>query len=724
MRISRATPFDIAPDVTDSLIVSLEPRTELVAAGDLQILSNDPTAPDLRISVTSDIRALDVETNALTGEVEIPLGQALTIQVIPAPGVHVERGALFHRPASPESAFVRVELAQVGSSFIGVIPNEAVTELGLEYYIEVENSGVFLKDPPGAPDSALFTQAVVSPSGVTATPQAGPGGRFPSGDDITVAIELVDGAVFVDGVLHYRRGGESAYRSVALSTGAPSSTGIVPGEFVGLRGVEYWVEVETATASLTDPPSDPSARPRSVQVTVANLAEPTLHAGSVYRTLSVPLEFDSGEPIEALLTDQGEFGPYDPKRWQAWTYVSETQSYVGVADASAREQMRPIPGRAFWLISRDLHRVNTAPLSGKSTSTEGSHPITLVRDGWTMLGHPFGFPVTWDSVIVGVGSVLDDSLLTGPIRWNPESGEYDAELAQRLEPFEGYWVHNAGTETILRIPPIEAEVAVAQGAGGAAGANERSSPSDWRVGLSAVTSEGAQTQVLVGVHSSAHDAYDRSDRLAPPSSPGPWIRFGVDQERWGNRTGLYWQDLRAPNANGHRFDLAVRSSEVGESRIALSSPSDLPSELHLRLIDLEQKTSVDPLTGEYRLVSFGPNPYRLILLVGTSEFSSREAEAIVPLPSALVLYQNAPNPFRSATRVRFGLPDPGPVLIEIFDIRGARVASLVNARLPVGYHTVVWDGRDDRGRRAAAGVYFYRMKTADRVLTRKMARLR
>jgi flagellar hook assembly protein FlgD len=64
------------------------------------------------------------------------------------------------------------------------------------------------------------------------------------------------------------------------------------------------------------------------------------------------------------------------------------------------------------------------------------------------------------------------------------------------------------------------------------------------------------------------------------------------------------------------------------------------------------------------------------------------------------------------------------VLIEIFDIRGARVASLVTARLPVGYHTVVWDGRDDRGRRAAAGVYFYRMKTADRVLTRKMARLR
>ena len=71
--------------------------------------------------------------------------------------------------------------------------------------------------------------------------------------------------------------------------------------------------------------------------------------------------------------------------------------------------------------------------------------------GWTMLGHPFAFAVPWDAVQIGDEPSTDGTLLQGPIRWNPDTGDYDDGDATLLEPFDGYWIHNAGAETTLRI---------------------------------------------------------------------------------------------------------------------------------------------------------------------------------------------------------------------------------------------------------------------------------
>ena len=58
--------------------------------------------------------------------------------------------------------------------------------------------------------------------------------------------------------------------------------------------------------------------------------------------------------------------------------------------------------------------------------------------------------------------------------------------------------------------------------------------------------------------------------------------------------------------------------------------------------------------------------------------------------------------------------------LEVFDIRGRRVATLLDQSLDRGEHEVTWNGADFTGRRAAAGVYFYRLTGQDGVLTRKM----
>ena len=91
-----------------------------------------------------------------------------------------------------------------------------------------------------------------------------------------------------------------------------------------------------------------------------------------------------------------------------------------------------------------------------------------------------------------------------------------------------------------------------------------------------------------------------------------------------------------------------------------------------------------------------------------------------------VLHQNRPNPFGPSTAVRFDLAGAGPqpVRLEIFDVSGRLVRTLVDRSLPPGEFEVRWDGRTDRGEKVAAGVYFYRLTTPERNVTRKMALLK
>ena len=94
------------------------------------------------------------------------------------------------------------------------------------------------------------------------------------------------------------------------------------------------------------------------------------------------------------------------------------------------------------------------------------------------------------------------------------------------------------------------------------------------------------------------------------------------------------------------------------------------------------------------------------------------------VPVALFLEQNFPNPFNPSTTISFGVDKEGPVLLQVFDIRGALVMTLVNSSYQAGSYTSVWHGTNNNGRRAASGIYFYSLRTGGREITKKMILLR
>ena len=95
----------------------------------------------------------------------------------------------------------------------------------------------------------------------------------------------------------------------------------------------------------------------------------------------------------------------------------------------------------------------------------------------------------------------------------------------------------------------------------------------------------------------------------------------------------------------------------------------------------------------------------------------------VPLPGhldAVVLHQNVPNPFNPSTVISYELDAPGQVRLQVFDLGGRLVKTLVNGTGSAGRHEQVWSGRDQRGRLVASGVYFYRLQAAGETETRRM----
>jgi hypothetical protein len=90
-------------------------------------------------------------------------------------------------------------------------------------------------------------------------------------------------------------------------------------------------------------------------------------------------------------------------------------------------------------------------------------------------------------------------------------------------------------------------------------------------------------------------------------------------------------------------------------------------------------------------------------------------------PLVFRLHGNSPNPFTTATAIAFSLPREADVRLHIYDLAGRRVRDILERKLAPGRHQVIWDGRDESGRRAAHGIYLLRLEAGELRAHRKLA---
>ncbi len=569
----------------------------------------------------------------------------------------------------------------------------------------------------GGPWGVATSAAYVATGGIIASLPYGPvftvqptSVNPPAGAPLTVSASVVSGAG-VTMAAFYRQGGQSAYESVALSSGdGVTFTGAIPATAIGIRGLEYYVAATHAGGTSTEPPYG-AAAPYVVQVALAGEAAPRLPDAS-YRLFGFPFVV---APATVADVFQDDLGAPDTTLWRLgrWdqTLAGGAGGYRQFADVGAIER-----GNGYWVIARGGKVVDASGLSAIPDLTVGEtrYGTLTLQPGWNQIATPFAFRIDWAARLEDVPADIEDAL------WDYTGAGYQGTTL--LEPFRGYWVRNAGTASrTLRLPYREYAPPLRP-----VGPRVARSPAGWRLELALASGDLADRAQTIGVDAAARDGHDPLDYSRPPAPDGPFLSIVSLLDDGSGAPLALAGDIRAPGARGQRFALLVRGSTAGPGTLAALGAAGLPDGYAIALVDVASGRAYAlpahrPLTLPRTVTADGA---RYDLLVGESDWLLEQGGRPEAMPERVAMLQNYPNPFNPRTTISFDLPGPGRARLTIFDTAGRSLGVLLDREMSAGRHTLVWTGRDARGRAAASGPYFYRLEAGGATETRRMMLVR
>ena len=176
-----------------------------------------------------------------------------------------------------------------------------------------------------------------------------------------------------------------------------------------------------------------------------------------------------------------------------------------------------------------------------------------------------------------------------------------------------------------------------------------------------------------------------------------------------NQTG-FGDDLKSKYLPGDEAKMLKDGKQtifitLGEPDVAMMKDNSNPNKNNIWFVVLSKETNQDETEG----------------------LSSEDTEVL--LPTDFDLKQNFPNPFNPSTTINFQIPgnigsEKIHTVINVFDVLGRLVRTVVDENLPAGFHTRHWDGLNDYGEKITSGVYFYSIKAGDFRKTKGMLLLK
>ena len=101
-------------------------------------------------------------------------------------------------------------------------------------------------------------------------------------------------------------------------------------------------------------------------------------------------------------------------------------------------------------------------------------------------------------------------------------------------------------------------------------------------------------------------------------------------------------------------------------------------------------------------------------------FPSAEFTVGSSVPEKYSLLQNDPNLFNAHTVIKYQLPKASRVVLKIYNTLGQEVRTLADEEKKAGYHSIIWDGKNNEGSGVSSGIYIYRIQAGDFVRVKKM----
>lgn len=167
--------------------------------------------------------------------------------------------------------------------------------------------------------------------------------------------------------------------------------------------------------------------------------------------------------------------------------------------------------------------------------------------------------------------------------------------------------------------------------------------------------------------------------------------------------------------NGEDCKVVFGDLPSGNEGLFLSSADLIPGKLLFEYCHMDEKAYPIHLRLDEKYVDEPSIKVRYAFMDQEKNLVSQGDSTINfrQIPEHFKLYQNFPNPFNSSTRIRYDLPDDSDIRIDIFDISGRLIKTLIDDDYQAGTYFVDWIGNDRMNEKVSSGVYFYQIRTGN-----------
>ena len=375
--------------------------------------------------------------------------------------------------------------------------------------------------------------------------------------------------------------------------------------------------------------------------------------------------------------------------WQAFWDNGTSENYMMKYDGSSTFNTNP--GKGFWVTSKeDFTYTQTVPTVELNENNQASIPL---HDGWNIISNPLHTDVAWSQV-----SSANDANLQ-PL-WSFDgswSQATDFVSARTGEAF--YFLNDQGLNELL-IPYEETS------------GKKKTEVTQTEVQLiTRIDGEQTSSSRLTFVDSEQPPA----NAVAPPSKfEGTSLRFKADtKDHKSSRTSSLAHIYRNKNKQEHR--LKVTLSATPEEPVTISAEGwDSNPGIQMALLDTDSGRKYD-LSNKNEITIIPDNEKTsMLLVIGDTRYINEQQEEL--LPQKISINPNYPNPFNPSTTLRFSLPEQAEVHVQVYNILGQQVSTLINNETrQAGVHTITFDGS-----RRASGLYFAVFEIGDQRFVQKM----
>ncbi len=458
------------------------------------------------------------------------------------------------------------------------------------------------------------------------------------------------------------------------------------------------------------------------EISVAHtLAYPKATESGDFRMISIPGQ-SAGIPVAT--TFSGNQAPAGPLRangdwdWSIWQDNSNNTDYpIYLLDQSISDTPFA-PGVGYWAISTSAWEVPAQTIANAPLTNDRFFGIPLNQGNnendlrWTMIGNPFDFPILWQDLI-------DENVLVESFDlWDWTGQRY--ENVTVMEPYKGYYYFNSKNDPTLNMPciltPVEGAgkqqvVAKTETAGKTLVVSQHEDSNAMSPALSRVTVKSVE---------GATAGFDRFDRVVPRAYFEKH-RVTLVNEEMEMTYPYFIEEARDASVDEQVFNIELKSVP-GEPTYLNIAGLDAFMDQEVYLFDDELGRAYNLHEDAQVMIEPAQETSKLRLLMGSKDFIASEVDALTP--KGFKLQQSYPNPFVDQTTIEYALPDPDFVSLEIYNVIGQRVRTLVHTDQDAGYHQVAWDGTSDTGEPVASGLYLYVFRSSTHQATERLVRVR